>query len=262
VKCFLQKALSLGVALLLAACVTKTQQMGGDPTSGSNSVADARNRAQTHTELAGMYFSRNQDAVALEETRAAISADPKYAPAHSMQALVYMDLQQNELAAKNFQEALRLAPNDSEINNNYGWFLCQTGSPKESIAYFQTALKNPLYETPHVADYNIGLCSLKLNDVNQADDYFQRALRLQPTYAPALFNLSKIWYQHGRYADARGLISRYNKVVEPNAASLWLALRIERKLGDRTAEATLAAQLRRNFSTSGEYQELLKGNFE
>jgi type IV pilus assembly protein PilF len=77
-----------------------------------------------------------------------------------------------------------------------------------------------------------------------------------------LLNLAAIWYQRGRYADALGLITRFNKAVEPNAASLWLALRIERKLGDSAAEATLAAHLRRNFSTSSEYQDFLRGNFE
>jgi type IV pilus assembly protein PilF len=262
VNSFLQKAVLCGLSLLLAACVTKTQQLGVDPTSGAKAIGDARNRAQIHTQLAAKYFERNQDAVALAELKDAIIADPKYAPAYSMLALVYMDLQQNDQAAKNFEQALRLAPNDSDINNNYGWFLCQTGSPRESIAYFQTALKNPLYETPYVADLNIGLCSEKFNDLDQADEYYQRALRFEPNFPKALLNLARLWYGRGRYADARGLIARYNKIVEPNAESLWLALRVERKLGDRSTEGSLAVQLRRNFSTSREYQEFLKGNFE
>jgi type IV pilus assembly protein PilF len=262
VNSFLQKAMPWGLSLLLAACVTKTQQLGVDPTSGAKALADARNRAEIHTQLAAKYFERNQDGVALQELRDAIAADAKYAPAYNVQGLVYMDLQQNEQATKSFVEALRLAPNDSDINNNYGWFLCQTGSPKESIAYFQTALKNPLYQTPHVADVNIGLCSEKFNDLSQADEYYQRALRIEPNFGKALINLARLWYGRGRYADARGLITRYNKIVEPNAESLWLAMRIERKLGDRGSESALAAQLRRNFSTSHEYQEFLKGDFE
>jgi type IV pilus assembly protein PilF len=258
----MKRALPFGLSLLLVACVTKTQQLGGDPTSGAKAVADARHRAQVHTQLAAKYFERGQDGVALQELKDAISADSKYAPAYSMQGLVYMDLKENELAKKNLLEALRLAPTDSDINNNYGWFLCKTGSPKESISYFLAAIKNPLYDTPQIAYLNAGLCSEQMKDLTQADEYLQRALRIEPNLPQALLSLGNLWYGRGRYADAKGLISRYNKIVDPNAESLWLALRIERKLGDRGAEAALAAQLRRNFSTSHEYQEFLKGNFE
>jgi type IV pilus assembly protein PilF len=259
---FLQKVLPCGLSLVLAACVTKTQQLGGDPTSGAKAVADARNRAQIHTQLAAKYFERGQDGVALQELKDAIAADAKYAPAYSMQGLVYMDLKENDLAKQNLLEALRLAPSDSDINNNYGWFLCKTGSPKESIPYFLAAIKNPLYDTPQVAYLNAGLCSIDMKDLSQADEYLQRALRLEPNLPQALLNLANLWYGRGRYADARALVTRYNKIVDPNSGSLWLALRIERKLGDRGAETALAAQLRRNFSTSQEYQEFLKGNFE
>ena len=63
-------------------------------------------------------------------------------------------------------------------------------------------------------------------------------------------------------AAARTLIGRFNKLIEPTAESLWLALRVERKLGDKSAEAGHATQLRRRFSGSKEYQDLLKGEFE
>jgi type IV pilus assembly protein PilF len=43
---------------------------------------------------------------------------------------------------------------------------------------------------------------------------------------------------------------------------LWLLVRIERRLGNRQAEARYASQLKRRFPLSTETQELLKGNFE
>ena len=52
------------------------------------------------------------------------------------------------------------------------------------------------------------------------------------------------------------------KPIEPTAESLWLELRIERKLGDKAAENALASQLRRFFAGSPEYQDMLKGKFE
>jgi type IV pilus assembly protein PilF len=61
---------------------------------------------------------------------------------------------------------------------------------------------------------------------------------------------------------ARRFVSHYNKLVSPTAESLWLALRIERKLGQRVAEMSFANQLRRRFPGSAEYQALQRGQFD
>ena len=63
-------------------------------------------------------------------------------------------------------------------------------------------------------------------------------------------------------AQARELVSRYNKVAGPSAESLWLALRVERRLGQRVAEQSYATQLRRRFPGSPEYQALQRGKFD
>ena len=57
-------------------------------------------------------------------------------------------------------------------------------------------------------------------------------------------------------------VPAYKLVPDPTPESLWLGLRIERKLGDRLAEASLATQLRRRYSNSSEYQSLLRGDFD
>lgn len=225
-------------------------------------VGDPRNRARIHTELASAYFERGNMGVALEELRIAIAADPNYAPAYNVLGLVHMDLRENGVAQQQFERGLRLAPNDPDINNNYGWFLCQTGREGQSIAYFLAALKNPLYNTPARSYVNAGLCSMKNKNERDAIDFFERALRGAPDNLQALLNLATVQYKRGQLETARGLIGRFNKLIEPTAESLWLALRIERKLGDRSAENTMAVQLRRRFPGSPEYEDMLKGKFE
>jgi type IV pilus assembly protein PilF len=225
-------------------------------------VGDPRNRARIHTELASAYFERGNMGVALEELRIAIEADPTYAPAFNVLGLVHMDLRENAVAQQHFERALRLSPNDPDINNNYGWFLCQSGREEQSIGYFLAALKNPLYNTPARSYVNAGLCAIRKNNERDAFDYFQRALRSEPDNLQALLNLASIQYKRGQLEPARGFISRFNKLVEPTAESLWLALRIERKLGDKSAENSLATQLRRRFSGSQEYQDMLQSRFE
>lgn len=225
-------------------------------------IGDPRNRARIHTELASAYFERGNMGVALEELRVAIAADPNYAPAYSVLGLVHMDLRENEVAQRHFERARGLSPNDPDINNNYGWFLCRTGREEQSIAYFLAALKNPLYKTPARSYVNAGLCSLGKDGGRDAVDFFERALRSDPDNLLALLNLASVQYKRGQLEVARGLVGRFNRLVEPSSESLWLALRIERKLGDKAAENSLATQLRRRFAGSAEYQDMLNGRFE
>ena len=172
-----------------------------------------------------------------------------------------MELKENPLAQASFERGLALAPTDPDINHNFGWFLCQNGREAESVKYFLQAVRNPLYPTPWRSWSAAGLCSLKTSP-KDAEDYFQRALRLEPDEPTALLQLGHIRYRQGNLEEARRLVTRYNRLLTPSADSLWLGLRIERKLGERTAEQAYANQLRRRFPASAEYRDLLRGNFD
>lgn len=225
-------------------------------------VGDPRNRAKLHTELASLYYQRGTMGVALDELRIAVAADANYAPAYGMFGVVYMNLRENQLAEQNFERALRLSPNDFDLNHNYGWFLCQTQREPDSIKYFLQAIRNPLYPRPWRSYSAAGQCSLRINNLKDAEEFSQRALKLDPEDPPSMLQMSEIRYRQGRMEDARAMITRYNKLVSPTSESLWLALRVERKLGQRVAEASLANQLRRRFPGSPEYQLLQRGKFD
>jgi len=93
--------------------------------------------------------------------------------------------------------------------------------------------------------------------------YFDRALRLDPNNLQAMLPYAELLYRRGQLQQARELVARFNKLLpEPTAESLWLALRIERKRGDRLAETSFAAQLRRRYSSSSEFQSLLRGDYD
>jgi type IV pilus assembly protein PilF len=225
-------------------------------------VGDPRNRAKLHTELAALYYSRGNMGIALEELRTAIAADDRYATAHGMLGVVYQGLRENSLAEESFARALQLSPNDSDINHNFGWYLCQNQRAEDSIKYFLHAIRNPLYPTPWRSYSAAGQCSIRLNNFKQAEQFFDRALRLDPDDPPSVLQMGQIRYRQGRMAEARRLVTHYNKLASPTAESLWLALRVERKLGQRVAETRFATQLRRRFPGSHEYQALQRGDFE
>jgi type IV pilus assembly protein PilF len=255
----------IGAALLLATVAPVSAQNATQATSeieGSGGVGDPRTRSKLHTELGSLYFQDGNMAVALDELKIAIAIDPTYAPAYNVRGLVRLNLREMTSAEEDFKKALSLAENDPEINNNFGWFLCQTGRESESVPYFMRAVKNPLYQTPDRAYLNAGSCSQKAGDLDAAEDYLQKALRIAPDNLQILMQLATVGYKRGNFDMAKKYLSDVLRRVEPNAEVLWLAIRVERRLGDRSAEAALITQLRRKFPGSPEYQELLKGNFE
>jgi type IV pilus assembly protein PilF len=251
--------------ILLAGCAGRPAAPSHEfeqSASQQSSSSDTRQRAKVHTELGSLYLSDGRLAVALEEARTAIAADADYAPAYNLLGLVHMTLKENQLAEENFERALRLIPNDAEINNNYGWFLCQTGREKRSLAYFQAALKNPLYATPAKPYTNAGLCSLRIKDDAAAEEYLSRALRIDAVNGAANYWLADIFYRHGRLGEARLRLDELHRGGDANAESLWLAVRVDHKLGDRDAEARHSSQLRRKFAGTPEYQKLMQGQYE
>ena len=254
----------IALLLLLAGCASSSPNPEPTHDTGTiiGEVGDPRNRAKLHTELAALYYSAGNMGVALEELRAATAIDSGYAPTHGMFGLVYMQLKENDRAEASFERALRLSPNDADINHNYGWFLCQTGREPASIKYFLQAIRNPLYPTPWRSYSAAGSCTLRMDQVKEAETYFERALKLDPDEPASLLYLGQIRYKQGRVGEARKLVAQHNKIVTPSAESLWLALRIERRLGERVAEQSYAIQLRRRFPTSDEYRALQRGQYD
>jgi type IV pilus assembly protein PilF len=261
---------SRGVATLLlaaAVCGCASDKLGSDtPGQDTGAVigepASARERARIHTELAGSYYQRGNLGVALSEARIAVAADSGYAPAYNVLGLVYGDLRETSLAQEAFERSLKINPNDPDANHNYAWFLCENKREQESIHYFLMAIRYPLYPTPQKSYAMAATCALRIGNEKDASEYLERALKVDPNYYPAMISLAHLKYRRGELDAARVLVSRYNKIAEPTAESLWLALRIERKLGDSSATTSYANQLRRRYPGSKEYQDLQKGRFD
>jgi type IV pilus assembly protein PilF len=105
-------------------------------------------------------------------------------------------------------------------------------------------------------------CSLRLKDDKAAEDYLLIALQLSPTNTQALYWLADIAYRKGRLSEARQWATDIEKMMEPTAELVWLVLRIERKLGNREAEARYASQLRRRFPGSPEQRQMTQGQYD
>lgn len=233
---------------LLAGCST--------PSDGPHSSKSAK----VHTELAGLYYERAQLGIALEELTQALNADRDYAPAYNVRGLVHMALREDKEAEEDFQKGLRLDNMDSDTHNNYGWFLCQHDREKESIAQFMAAIKNPLYATPGLAYLNAGQCSRKAGNNKDADEFLQKALLVQPDLTQAHFALAELSFSKADYFAAKQHFANFSQKTDNlSAEQLWLGVRINRKVGDRSSEASYGTQLRNRFPDARETQLYIHG---
>ena len=252
------RAFAATVALaVLGGCATSVSTTSGPITDAqvardTTPNEDASRRARVRMELALAYFGRGQYDVALEELAEALKFDPTYPKLYSIYGLVYAELGDDAKAESNFRRALELAPSDSEIRGNWGWYLCTHGKVRESIGEFEAALRNPLYKSPEIALINAGKCSAQMGDTAAADQYFRRALVLKPGNPVAAYNLALLSYRGGKLEDSRALMRFAMAQNPPPPEALYLGMCVERKLGDKAAEESYVAQLRNRYPNSAE----------
>lgn len=249
--------LALVAAAALAGCVSQSNVQSHPVTETSNAPASAHRRAEVHTALAGEYFSRGNFNVALSETKLAIKDDPGYVQAYNMQGLVYMELREDVAARDAFDRALALEPNNSEVLNNFGWFLCTRNDTTRAMTMLKKAATDPLYPTPEKAYLSTGLCLRRMHQDAEAEQYLKRAVMARPDMVGALFNLADIEYQQGRYKDAEVYLTRYMRLLSnPPLEGLVMGAKIAHGTGDTAAEQSYLQQLRRRFPDAPQTREL------
>lgn len=219
-------------------------------------------RANAHVELAAGYYERGQMDVALQELGNSVKLDPTNPKIYNVYGLVYATLGQDAEAAQNFRKALELAPNDSDFRQNWGWYLCTHRQARESIPEFEMAAANPLYRTPEIALINAGRCSASIGENQRAEAFFRRALSVSPNNPQAAFSLSQLAYKEGRLPEARALMKPVMQQTNPPPDALALGICIERKMGDRSAEASYISQLRNRYPDSVEAKSIATGACE
>jgi type IV pilus assembly protein PilF len=237
--------LGFAVALVLGACVSTVNNE-----THSDRVKKRENAAQINTQLGIAYMHQGNLALAKEKLEKALKEGPNEPAAHSAMALLYDRMNKPELADNEFREALRLAPHDPDILNNYAIYLCRTGRTDEGVKLFLDAAQNALYATPAVAFTNAGVCLRTAKRYDQATAQFQRALAVRPNFAEAAFQLVDTDFSLGQLADARSLLDRYLNAFDATPDLLLMGVRIARAQGDRLAAERFSRRLRVDFPTS------------
>ena len=249
---------------LLSACAggpRPAAEAGSSQWVTESDEPEVRKRARIRLELAAGYFDKGQTTVALDEVKQALLADPTYAAAYNLRGLVFMRLNEPQLAESSFREALRLAPNDGDSWHNLGWFYCQRERYADAVQAFENALKTPNYAASPRTLLAMGVCQARAGQGEAAERSLMRSFDLDPVNPITAYNLGLMLHQRGESEKARFYIRRLNNSDLANAESLWLGVKIENRLQNPVAAGQLGEQLRRRFPDSREANALERGAF-
>ncbi len=268
---WMQLACALVVGGALVGCASTRTERSGVPTASfdtkdrttASDEPDAIKRSRARMELASAYFGRNQMSTALDQVKLAIAADPQYGEAFDLRGLIYANLGDQALAEESFKRSLQINPRDADAMHNYGFYLCQQKRYPESSALFVQALAVPQYAGVVRTLLAHGVCQAYAGKLAEASVSLSRAYELDPSNPFTATNLAQVLYDRNEFERARFYIRRVNALPDvSNAQTLWLAARIENKLGNRQGTAEFGTQLRNRFPDSREAAALSRGAFD
>lgn len=234
---------------------------GDIPTASDDS--DARRRARIRLELAATYYGKGQFTTALDEVKQAESIDPRLPATHEMRALIYDALGDAPRAESAYQRALDLDPGNGSVMHNYGWFLCNRSRFAEADAQFDRALRFPLTVDASRTMLVRGVCQMRAGLFTEAEKTLLGSYELNTGNPATAYNLAWVLLRRGEAERARFYIRRVNNVPEQvTAESLWLAARIEHRLGNPSGRDEIGAQLRTRFPGANETNAFEMGRFD
>jgi type IV pilus assembly protein PilF len=247
-------SIALGVlaSVLLAACSTTS--------TGGPKLAEEQTESQKagalNKQLGTVYLRQGNLALAKEKLERAEKYNPRDPEVHLVLALLYERLDIPKEVDAHYKTAIRLAPDNPQILNNYAVYLCKNNRAEEGVKRFLEAAQNPLYRTPEAAYTNAGVCLRQAKKLDDAATSFGRALKVAPNNAEAVYQLADLNMERGQLTQARDLIDKYLVSNEATADLLLLGARLARSLNDRVAEEKYTRRLRVDFPGSEQLRAL------
>ena len=264
-KWLFSAGLAVVVVLGVSGCASKFESTG--PSGGGAEMVtasdepDARKRARIRLQLAVGYFEQGQTTVALDELKQSIAADPTYGDAYNLRGLIYMRLNDFRFAEENFKRALDISPRDSNVMHNLGWLYCQQARYPESQQIFTKALSDPLYGERAKSFMAMGLCQVRAGQPAEAEASLLKSYEYDAGNPVTAYNLATLLYKRGDFVRTLFYVRRLNNSELANAESLWLGIKVERRLNNREAVEQLSAQLMKRFPQSPEAGAYQRGSF-
>jgi tetratricopeptide (TPR) repeat protein len=174
-------------------------------------MSEALIRTGTHNNLGNAFAMERkfQDAIGQFEQALRLNPNDVNVPVNMANALLYAG--RFEEAIGYYEKALRIDPDNPYAHYNLGVALVNTGRPARAIEYFEQALRiNPDYAEAHVI---LGSVLYDQGKAPEAIEHWEKALKINPSFVEAHYNLANAFLQGGRLEDA---IEHYEQALKIN----------------------------------------------
>jgi type IV pilus assembly protein PilF len=159
----------------------------------------------------GVAVLNNDQQSAYVSFQKALKENPRHRDAHYYVAFIYAFQQKFDQAEAEVREAIRTDPDYPDAYNFLGQVLIKQNRRQEAITAFRKAVSYPLYSTPDVAYYQLGLALELEGDMQNARQAFEDALKVTPSNVPqalVYLELGRVHYKLGEDGKAREALAR------------------------------------------------------
>lgn len=114
-------------------------------------------------------------------------------------------------AEEEFRAAIKIDENFSEAHTYLGQILASQNRWEEAIKSYRQALTNPLYPTPDLARFHLGLALAHQGDLQASMEVLEDAVTVSPPSVPPArthLELGRVYYKMGYMARAREALKK------------------------------------------------------
>ncbi|KAJ8385766.1 hypothetical protein AAFF_G00182840 [Aldrovandia affinis] len=183
--------------------------------------------------LGNLLKSQGKEKEAEQLLKDSLLFGPHFADAYSSLASLFAEQKRLTEANEIYLQGIENCPDSSDLHNNYGVFLVDTGDGERAAVHYQNAVH--LKPTHYVAMVNLGRLLRSSSENKEAESWYKRALQVVRR-VEILTPLGALYYNTGRYEEALQ-VYREAAALQPDSTDIWLALAQVLAMAGRTKEA-------------------------
>jgi len=215
-----------------------------------------------HQALVMTFVALRRGPEAIQFYKALIDRYPKSAPVHYWLGRLYLERQSLDDAAREFDAARQLAPQDEHPVVSLGHIYLRQGKEEEALAAYRKA--NEL--SPRIAAVHAGLGTIYFHrkEDDRAESEYNDALMIDPSLSEARYNLSIIYERRKQWDQA---VKQWKKLLDDDPNESQAREHLARyylnagQYADAVNEYTTLSEVRQSspevFLSLGEAQILL-----
>lgn len=232
------------VLFLLSGCATTSTQAPSVSDQSEQPKVDYSKAADINAQLALDYSNEGFLDRAKEKLLVAKQFKPDLPKVLVASGYYYQTLGNAGQAEKDYQQALKVAPDNYQALNYYASFLCtQPQQYQRALQMFTHSINLLTNDDLSQTFWRLGQCYETQKKWRQAQQAYIKSVKQNHGEAKVFFDLANVDYQLGEYVSAKQNIDSYIQRVGSTQKDLTLKMQILEKLGDNDAAASVRLQL-------------------